>query len=252
MEAMELKEYLLNNIKNEKHYKFINNLKDIDEIFYFVWTFSKTGTSSLSKALQRLHKPNTSEYKNVLHCHNENCWNRSFNLNDNFDIFDVVKIQKKKPIIFQLYRNPVSRLVSEYFHLRSAYPTSVVPDLNEHLYNKIEPYYDYYEKKFDFKFSDIKYDKINKFCLIEKPGFYLFFVALEHFDKLKNNLINCFNSKGFCFDSFDIQKEHVNSYDKKIIKINDDIVETLFENNKAIIDFYYTEEEIEEFKNLYK
>ena len=243
-----LKKSLQNNIKSE-HYVYINNLKNICNINYFVWTFSKTGTSSLASALQRLN--NSERYENVIHCHTENCWRDCFNVDKNFDIIDIVRCQKKKPIIFQLYRNPISRLISDYHHVYKNNPENTTKDINEYLGKKIDPYYEYYEKKLGFKFSNIKYDKVKKFCFIEKPDFYLFFVALEHFDSLKQNLIDCFNSKGFCFDLFDIRHENVNSYDKKNIKINNDLIEKLFENNKTIIDFYYTDEEIKKFKKLY-
>ena len=240
-------------IKN-MDYKFINVLKDINNIKYFVWTFSKTGTTSLSKSLQRLHN-NSDEYENVLHCHTEDCWHTYFNLESNFSIMDIVKMQKNKPIIFQLYRNPIERLISDYFHVKNCKNYDINDDVNDDLNNylnyKTDKYYEYYEDKLDFKFSDIKYDKINKFLFIEKDEYYLFFTALEHFSYLKNNLINCFNSRDFCFDNFSITKEHIGSYNKKNIKIKKDIIDKLFENNKEIIEFYYTDEEIENFKNKY-
>jgi hypothetical protein len=244
-----LNDFLLNNIKNI-NYIFINNLEDFTNINYFVWTFSKTGTSSLATALQVMHD-GTKIYKNVVHCHTEDCWKNFFNIDNTFDIMNIVNYQKRKPIIFQLYRNPIERLISEYYHIKHA-DVNLTDDINVYLKNKIEPYFEYYEKKFDFKFTDIEYDKINKFCFIEKDNFYLYFTALEHFDKLKNNLIRIFNCRGFNFDSFNIECLHSNSYDKSKIKIDNEIIETLFENNKSIINFYYTEDEIINFKNLYK
>ena len=138
-----IKENLLNNIKNE-NYIYINNLKNMCNIHYFVWTFSKTGTSSLASALQRLN--NTERYENVVHCHTENCWKESFNIENNFDIIDIVKCQRKKPIVFQLYRNPISRLISDYYHIYKNNPETTTKDINDYLYKKIDPYYEYYEK----------------------------------------------------------------------------------------------------------
>jgi hypothetical protein len=88
-----IKKNLLNNIKNND-YIYINNLKNILNINYFVWTFSKTGTSSLASALQRLNKSET--YENVVHCHTEDCWKNFFNIEKDFDIMDIVRCQKKK------------------------------------------------------------------------------------------------------------------------------------------------------------
>lgn len=233
-----------------KDYIYVNNLKDFSNIRYFVWTFSKTGTSSLATALQILHD-GTNENKNVVHCHDEGCWKNYFHLNDNFKIMDIVECQKEKPIIFQLYRNPIERLISEYFYLKK-FGVDVPHDINNFLINKLDPCFEYYEEMLNFKFSNIKYNKSEKFCFIEKDRYYLYFTALEHFHKLKKNLQNIFNKRGFNFDSFEMKCYNLGSYDKSSIQINDNIIETLFENNKSIIDFYYTNDEITKFKNQYK
>ena len=94
----------------------VNNLCNVENISFFVYTLPKTGTSTLSLSLQKMMN-NKAGYEHVVHCHVENCWKRTFKLDFDFDLMTLIKYQKRKPIIFQLSRDPIERLISVYFHI---------------------------------------------------------------------------------------------------------------------------------------
>jgi hypothetical protein len=115
---------LLEEIFQERTFKEnpVNNLQDIDNLKVLVWTFSKTGTSTLASSFQH-NIDGTLEYKNVTHSHHESCWFNhvskelkqigfSFKL-----LIDFINSKGIRPVVIQSYRCPVESLVSGYFHL---------------------------------------------------------------------------------------------------------------------------------------
>ena len=100
----------------------VNNLTDIDNLKVLVWTFPKTGTSTLASSFQH-SIDGTLKYKNVTHSHQESCWFNhvskeleqigfSFKL-----LIDFINSKGIRPVVIQSYRCPVESLVSAYFHV---------------------------------------------------------------------------------------------------------------------------------------
>ncbi len=239
---------ILNILKSKKKEKNpINDLENLDKLYYFVWTYPKCGTTSLSMALQySINKEY--DYTNVVHCHSEKCFNKIFDIDQNIplDILDLVKYQKRKPIIFQLFRNPIDRLLSNYNHLNNKNPNfkSFKDWIVE---NGVGVDQKYYENKLGYRLKNLQYDKKNKLLLIEKEKYYIYFTTLEHIYKLKSNLCRLFPQ--YFNRKFKIDKHNV-SERKLIINLPFNTKINILNTNKDLVDFYYTDREIIGFLNL--
>lgn len=240
----------------------INILKNIQNIPFFVYTIPKTGTSTLAISLQKMIN-NKSKYEHVVHCHQESCWKRIFNINFDFDLMSLIKIQRKKPIIFQLSRDPVKRLISFFFHIhrniKNIKYTDLIKYLNE---RKKRVNYTYYQKKFDYNFNDLHYNYDDRCYIEEKDDYILFFMKLEDFNSyLKVNLIKYLNKYGYNFNNFHIhntnEQRHVKNKFKDVIceldtkGIPNDICQAIFNSNKDEVNFFFTPDEIKEMEIKY-
>lgn len=238
----------------------INILKDIQNIPFFVYTISKTGTSTLSLSLQKMMN-NKSRYEHVVHCHAEACWKRIFKIKFDFDLMSLIKHQRKKPIIFQLSRDPVKRLISLFFHIhrnrKNIKYTELIQFLNERT-KKVN--YTYYQKKFDYNFNDLHYNYDDKCCIEEKDDYILFFMKLEDFNSyLKPNLIKYLNKYGYDFNKFHIHNtnETKDTYIKDVLcelktkGIPKDICQAIFNSNKDEVNFFFTPDEIKKMEIMY-
>lgn len=232
----------------------INILKDVKNISFFVYTLPKTGTSTLSTSLDKTINHKSMVYEHVVHCHNEGCWKTIFNINFDFDLMSLIKIQKKKPIIFQLSRDPVKRLISFFFHIhrnrkKNIKYTELIKFLND---SKERINYTYYQQKFDYNFEDLHYND-DKCCIEEKDDYILFFMKMEDFNThLKSNLIKYLNKYGYDFNKFRLYEKNTNdtSNYKDILNemkekgIPKDICQSIFNYNKDEVKFFFTSEEI--------
>lgn len=239
----------------------INNLKDIQNIPFFVYTISKTGTSTLSLSLQKMMNNKTS-YEHVVHCHSEACWKKIFKINFDFDLMSLIKHQRKKPIIFQLSRDPVKRLISEFFHInRKKIRDIKYTDLVKYLNNtKGRINYSYYQKKFDYNFNDLHYNYDDRCYVEEKDDYILFFMKMEDFNSyLKPNLIKYLNKYGYNFNNFHIHNTNItkDTYIKDILcelktkGIPQDICQAIFNSNKDEVNFFFTSDEIKKMEVMY-
>jgi len=235
----------------------INILKNIEYIPFFVYTLPKTGTSTLSLSLQRMMN-GRNEYEHVVHCHNEGCWKNIFNIDFKFDLISLIKIQQKKPIIFQLSRDPVERLISFYFHIiRNVKKNSTYDGLLAFLEkNQDKINYSYYQEKFNYKLNDLHYNYDDKCCVMEKEDCILFFMKTEDFNtNLKSNLIKYLNKYGYNFHHFCqiITNKTDNTYHKNTLNkidnngIPKEISQSIFNNNIDEVKFFFSPKEI---KNL--
>lgn len=227
---------------NYNKHNAINDLQDIKNIKYFVVTYSKCGTSSISKMLAK--SENYETYRNVVHCHSELCWFHTFpRLSRKFNIMDLIKQQNHKPIVFQLMRNPADRIISEYKHyVRTGYSNSF-DHFFESMY-KLTPSLQY-EEKFGYNISELSYDKTKKYCLVDKGDYFIYFTALEHFSHLKNNLKQLFNIN---VNEIRINESPVNQ--KTPIMTKDQAL-LIFNMWDKLLNFYYTQEEIINMKKKY-
>ena len=100
----------------------VNTLQDIDNIKVLVWTFAKTGTSTLADSFQH-SIDGTSGWKNVTHSHAESCWfdqiSKELNhIGFSFKLLiEFINSKGIRPLVIQSYRCPVEILISTYFHL---------------------------------------------------------------------------------------------------------------------------------------
>lgn len=239
----------------------INILKDIRNIPFFVYTLQKTGTSSLSLSLQKMVN-NQDVYEHVVHNHTEDCWKRIFNIGFNFDLMSLIKIQRRKPIVFQLSRDPIDRLISFYFHIiRHVKKESTYADLIAFLEkNKHRVNYEYYQEKFEYKLTDLNYNHSDKCCVVEKENCILFFMKMEDFNsRLKQNLITHLSKYGINFQRFHlfVTNQTDNTYHKNTLVeiatrgIPTELSQSIFSNNLDEIRFFFSQKEIQELEKKY-
>lgn len=242
----------------------INILKNIENIPFFVYTVSKTGTSTLSLSLQKMMN-NKNIYEHVVHCHSEGCWKNIFKIKFDFDLMSLIKHQRKKPIIFQLSRDPVKRLISEFFHINRKKQNIKYTDLIKYLNErKGGTNYTYYQKKLDYNFNDLHYNyNYDDRCYIEeKDDYILFFMKMEDFNSyLKPNLIKYLNKYGYDFNKFHIhntnkQKDTKNKFKDVIYELDTkgvpkDICQAIFNSNKDEVNFFFMPNEIKKMELMY-
>lgn len=229
----------------------VNNLCNVENISFFVYTLSKTGTSTLSLSLQKMMN-NKSSYENVVHCHSENCWKRTFKLDFDFDLMTLIKYQKRKPIIFQLSRNPIERLISLYFHImRNRINTCSYKGLLQFMESKKNICnYQYYEEKFDVQLKNLTFCHKTKHCLVEKDEFILFYMKLEDFQShLVKNVRTYLSHTPYNWQQFKqyitntTNKLNINSKllnEIKVKGIPNNICQTIFDNNKDEVHFFFS------------
>ena len=238
---------------------------NLKRVHFMIVTFSKTGTSSLSEYLSKVkYRINKNFLINTIHCHSEECWRVNFDFmkNIDFNLYDIINFnirKNRKTLIFQLYREPLGRLISHYFHInRNCSDIS-----NEKLITFIKDniYLDthYYEDKFNYSYKDHRiYDKNKKIGIKYNNGYDLIFCCLEHFDKLRNFLIDNYSDK-YIFPNEEIGLYNINisTSNESISFINNieipkDLFEEVFRVNKTILEFYYTQSDIDKIKNDYQ
>lgn len=237
---------------------------NLKKVHFMVVTFSKTGTSSLSEYLSKVKSKIRKGFLiNTVHCHSEECWRVNFDFmkDIDFNLNDIINFnirKNRKTLVFQLYREPIGRLISHYFHInRNCSDIS-----NKNLINFIKDniYLDthYYEDKFNYSYKDNKiFDKKKKIGIKYNNGYDVIFCCLEHLDQLKKFLIDKYSDK-YTFPNEDIGLYNINSTSTKEItslinniEIPRDLFEEVFKVNKTILEFYYTQNDIEKIKKDY-
>jgi hypothetical protein len=242
----------------------INILRDITNIPFFVYTLPKTGTSTLSLSLQKMMN-NKEIYEHVVHCHVENCWKRTFKLDFDFDLMTLIKYQKRKPIIFQLSRDPIERLISVYFHLtRNRWKKEGnykgLVDFLESQKNICN--YRYYEEKFDVQLKNLIFCHKTKHCLVEKDDFILFYMKVEDFHHhLEKNVRKYLSHTQYNWQRF---KQYISNARPKsknttqllnelhVKGIPNNICQTIFDNNKDEIHFFFSPKERSAMEKRYR
>jgi len=240
----------------------INILRDITNIPFFVYTLPKTGTSTLSLSLQKMIN-NNELYEHVVHCHDENCWKRIFKLDFDFDLITLIKHQKRKPIIFQLSRNPIERLISFYFHIkRNNINTCSYRGLLQFMESQSNICnYQYYERKFDVQLKNLTFCHKTKHCLVEKEDFILFYMKLEDFHgHLVKNVRTYLSHTPYNWQRF--QQHITNTTSKSNISnqllnelhvkgIPKNICQSIFDINKDEVHFFFSPKERSELEKRY-
>lgn len=238
----------------------INILKNIHNIPFFVYTISKTGTTTLAISLQKMMN-NCDTYEHVVHCHSESCWKRIFNIDFNFDLMDLIKSQSTKPVIFQLSRDPVQRLVSLFYHVNRHVTHCASYDKLIHFLenNKNGCNYAYYEKKFNVKLKDLTFCHQRKCCVVDKDDYILFYMKLEDFDahletNIKRELPHLKN-----VDTFKLCKSNVTEkclFTKTMRDIENKglpphLCQSIFNANRDEVHFFFSHDELSDFEAKY-
>lgn len=233
----------------------VNKLRDVANIPFFVYTLPKTGTSTLSLSLQKMMN-NKAGYEHVVHCHTEKCWKATFRLNFDFDLMTLIKHQNRKPIIFQLSRNPIERLISVYFDITRN--TWKKPGTYKGLIDFMESQknicnYRYYERKFNVQLKNLTFCHKTKHCLVEKDDFMLFYMKLEDFHgHLVKNVRTYLSHTPYNWQIF--QQYISNTKPKsrwttqvlneiKVKGIPNNICQTIFDTNKDEVHFFFSPKE---------
>jgi hypothetical protein len=240
----------------------INILRNVSNIRFFVYTLAKTGTSTLALSLQKMMN-NNNIYEHVVHCHAEDCWKRIFKLNFDFDLMSLVKHQNIKPIIFQLSRNPIERLISSYFHImRNKLNTCSYKGLLQFIESRTNICnYQYYEKKFDVQLKNLTFCHKTKHCIVEKDDFILFYMKVEDFDKhLVNNIRTYLSHTQYNWQQFKLYNTNVSDKSKintpllneiKVKGIPNHICQAIFDSNKDEVHFFFSYDERLYFEKKY-
>jgi hypothetical protein len=249
MDLINLLDY---NKEKIKEHNPVNNLQDFRNIKVFVHTYSKTGTTSLARSFQYCIDK-TTNYKNVSHSHTMgSCWYKYLPFLQNKNIFlkDILNIQSSIPILIQSYRNPIDRLISQYydifkkndnnllinFCLKYIYDNycflSYTDELNINYDNKIFNY----EKGYGFE---------------NKEDFYILHTRLDKINNLPDNIKSIPELKEF--HNLSIIKDNVNKSNeyikfKKNIKIPKELIDLILFKEKSVIEFYFSNNEINNIK----
>jgi hypothetical protein len=242
----------------------VNNLQDYKNLKIIVWSYPKTGTTTLASSLQNAYDK-TTNYKNVVHCHSQHCWYSFHNYlnqtNFNFNILiNYINFKGIKPCVIQSYREPITRLISFFFQ------TQYNANINLWKINKdkiIEMVIDFMKDKNNFfkeKYYNYLKTNICHFKNFNKKKGYGFekyekynvlYVNIDTINKLEENikeipeLAEFHNLKILKLND---NKSELYNYVNNNIKISKNLYDELYKNEKEILDFYYTEDEIIQIK----
>jgi hypothetical protein len=227
----------------------VNNLQDTDNLKVLIWTFSKTGTSTLASSFQ--HSIDGSlHYKNVTHCHIEECWFRNVSpqlkkINFSFDLLvDFINNKGIKPLVVQSFRCPIKRLMSEANHLGIK--------SQRRFRNPSSSYIDYLNKTFKGIWSH-NYDKDRGFGFHCGDKYDILYVTAESIDKLPENIKLVKDLKEY--HNLKIINKNVrkgNGYQKKVIKnlcLSRFDINNLYNIYSEPLNFFYSKNKILEMKD---
>lgn len=225
----------------------VNNLQDVENLKVVVWTYPKTGTTSLAEAFQR-SIDGTTQFKNVTHSHIVNCWktwhpaviNKLKPLKFSFTMLvEFINSFNIKPLIVQSFRDPY-KLTLSYYHAIGQHhaipvvpilPCSKIPSLFQCTFDK--------DNGFGFQIGD-KYD--------------ILYTTVESLSNLPRNIktIDCLSD----YHNLTIERKNVAhgkdrvQYEefKKSYKWSSEQVAAIHKHYKQQLEFYYTQDQIEQMK----
>jgi hypothetical protein len=235
----------------------VNNLQDYRNICVLVWTIPKTGTMTLSQSFQHTID-GTTLFKNVSHCHTERCWYAHHKMLDqnnfNFNLFiDYLNCFKIKPLVVQSYREPISRIISAYFQINR-----VIGVNNKQLPKLLNKIVDFLNKEgpvFNYYKNFIPFNNFNKhlgYGFDEGENYDVLYTRIDKINDLPKNIKMIDQLKRYHnlkIIKTNERKNAIYDYVKNNIKIPRNIVNKLYDQEKELLEFYYTDDEINQFKN---
>ena len=233
----------------------VNTLRDIDNLKIIVWTFSKTGTSTLASSFQH-SIDGTTQYKNVIHCHDETCWFHNISpklkeIDFTFDLLiEYINSKGIKPLVIHSYRPPFQRVLSEIFHFvsRNGRDISISNDdtfINPALVN-------YYKNTFkDIWTHD--FDKQRGFGFHVGDTYDILYTTINAIDNLPENIQSIKQLKEY----HDLKIQSKNRADshtdyeniKSMVKWSEERVNKLYEIHKEPLSFFYNNHDISVMKD---
>lgn len=220
----------------------VNNLQDVDNLRVLVWTFSKTGTSTLAGSFQKAIDGGCF-YKNVTHSHHERCWFRSISgelqeIDFSFDLLiEFINSKGIKPLVVQSFRCPLERLLSSANHLRVNARDYLSANLNTE-------YIDYLKKTFEGLWTH-SYNKERGFGFHSGNKYDILYVTTESINMLPENikLIKELNE----YHNLKVTNRNVRKntgYQRKIIDLSEAVVHHLYDLHSEPLNFFYTQDQI--------
>lgn len=239
---------ILQKYKNNPITRQICHFDDPEKIEIIIWTYPKCGTTTIGNAFQKIYTSNI-KFQNIIHCHAENCWYERIpelkEIDFSFNIFvDYLNSKKIKPLVYQTYRSPVSRIFSHAFHNRLTEITDdfiyhITVNYHEYLKNSIKSIYTHeYDKNKMFGFgSDENYDIL--YCPVE---------GLKNFEKNIKSVKSLKKYHNLKLDYYN--KTDDRGYEEFVCdnKLSTKQIEKIYEDSQEGLSFFYTETMISELK----
>lgn len=272
MDKINRLETLYNYLRNQPpdEHNPVNTLQDIEHWYFIVCTFPKCGTTSVATSLQKAIDGRAC-YTNVIHCHSETCWRYYIFRDDTYpfeisDLITLCNLHQIKPIVFQLYREPVSRHISDFFcqydmgHLHSLDIVTFLTFLLTTNYEDAERKA-HYEHCFGIDFSNqTLFHHTKGYGWIDHPSHYVYLTSIDRLDRMGNNLYEQFKHYNpfpiqFQTLSMEIQNAYHSSPEKDAFRetlwIPQCFIHDMFASEQSLLSFYYSSETIHQLKQQY-
>lgn len=230
----------------------VNTMQSPRSIRIFVHTFSKTGTTSFADSAQACYGDDPG-YTHVAHSHSEACWHKHVpSLAPDFSIPRLIREQDTKPIVVQLFRNPVDRVLSDYIHQRQIV-TQTPPcapinmtHLNSFLrrtnWGSCDAKLPYYEATFGYSLSDLRFDHAAGGCLIHREHFVMVATTLEHQQHWIELLMRAAPDDAY-LRNFKIKTS--NTRPRQLVALSPECIDRILAQNEQCLRFFYTEAQIQ-------
>ena len=248
--------------ENCSQYNPVNNLRDADNLRVLVWTFPKTGTSTLASSFQQ-SIDKTSLFKNVVHCHHEQDWINFISpelqeINFSFKLL-IEFINKKgiKPLVIQSYRCPVDFFVSSFFHkfekegCQDTTSDELNAFFNDGAFDGQEEYINYLKKTFNGIWTH-EFNKKKGFGFHSGESYNILYTTIEDINSLPKNIKSIKELQDYHDLAIHIRNTHKNKKGYKKFKNNLDFkkesIDRLYKIHSEPLNFFYSEERILEMK----
>lgn len=228
----------------------VNVLKDIDNFKVLVWTFSKTGTSTLASSFQH-SIDGTTQYKNVIHCHDEDGWFRNISpklkeIDFTFNLLiEYINSKGIKPLIIHSYRPPFQRVLSEIYHLVSRTNRSLDSFHDDRFTNSLSV--NYYKNTFKGIWTH-DFDKQKGFGFHEGDTYDILYTTTDGINDLPENIKSIEQLKEYHNLKIQTKNRANNLIDyeniKSMVKWSEEKINKLYEIHAEPLNFFYNNHDI--------
>jgi hypothetical protein len=252
-----------------KRNNFVNNLMDVDNIKVLVWTFAKTGTTTLASSFQQ-NISGTKSFKNVTHSHGEPCWFNNISqelkqIGFTFKmLIEYINSKGIRPVVIQSYRCPVDTHISAHFHKiqknnklsvntdgLSKYASCLAPQALKpiDLFTGQESYINYLEKTFNGIWTH-NFDKVRGYGFHQEPDYDILYTTTDYIKKLPDNIKLIKELKEY--HNLKITKRNLTytkepgtySNYKKTLTFERKVINHIYNIHSKPLNFFYTKDKI--------